>query len=836
MTGPIDQERFARVLSAARELSAEERDEYLRRATRGDPDLLAAVRDRLALEAERSDPPTALDDPRERTLQDTPDHIGPYRIVRLLGEGGMGSVFLAEQSDPIRRHVALKLIKLGMDSQQVVARFEAERQTLARMNHPCVARVFDAGTTDRGRPYFVMEYVDGERITKHCDRFRLSLRERIALFRQVCAGVQHAHQKAIIHRDIKASNVLVQVEERESTPKIIDFGLAKAIRGDDAAQTMLTQTGQILGTPAYMSPEQAADNIREIDTRSDVYSLGVLLYELLVGTLPFSSDDQSPQSAGEMRRRILEDEPSRPSSRVLRLGAVSNELAVSRGESSASLRRKLAGDLDWIVLKTLDKDPARRYDSPAALADDLARYLASEAILAHPPSPWYLATKFARRHRSGVAAAALVALALFMAVAGTAWGIARSAASEREARREAAVRRELAQFLQDVFVASDPREARGQEVTARTLLERAAERIGQLEADPTTKAAFLATIGEVSSNLGHYAQAEPLLRQAVESYRTSLGSSDTLTLDAMEALADAVHLQAEYGEAEQLLKKLIQRRTEVLGREHADTIRAEGSLALLYRNTRRLDEAEATLEPLIARAREALGDRHRETLRLLHYRGNVLRDLLRIEAAVHAYEEALEGREEVLGADHPDTLFTMSSFANALSAGRRYEEAEPLLRRVVDKRSDVLGADHPFTIRSMGELATVQMRTSRFTEAEKTLRHVIECQQGSLPEDHPDLLTSREHLGVVLFEQGRFVEAERKLRDVLERRESLQPGGARLASTYARIGQTYLELGREDQAAAAFRGALEIANSSNAAGDLEAAQMAEKGLASLGSR
>jgi serine/threonine protein kinase len=361
-----------------------------------------------------------------------PERIGPYKIFQKLGEGGMGVVYRAEQEQPIRRRVALKLIKLGMDTKAVIGRFEAERQALAMMDHPNVAKVFDAGATDQGRPYFAMEYVKGIPITEHCDRQRLTTGERLQLFMRVCEGVQHAHQKGIIHRDIKPSNVLVAVEGDRAVPKIIDFGVAKATEHRLAEQTIFTELGQIIGTPEYMSPEQAEMTNQDIDTRTDVYSLGVTLYELLVGALPFDSKDLREAGFDEIRRRIREEEPSKPSTRIGTLGEAATGSARSRRTDVKALRRLLAGELDWIVMKALEKDRTRRYDSPRELAMDAARYLNDEPVSAGPPSAAYRAGKFVRRHRVGIgiAAAAVVLLVTFGVMMG---GLAQRFAAERQA-------------------------------------------------------------------------------------------------------------------------------------------------------------------------------------------------------------------------------------------------------------------------------------------------------------------------------------------------------------------------------------------------------------------
>ena len=345
--------------------------------------------------------------------------IGPYRLIQMLGVGGMGEVWRAEQTEPLHRVVALKLIKAGMDTKAVVARFDSERQALALMEHPNIAKVFDAGATPAGRPYFVMEYVHGLAITDYCDKHRLTIKERLGLFMQVCEGVQHAHQKAIIHRDLKPSNVLVEEVDNKPVPKIIDFGLAKATGQRLTEMTMFTEADAILGTPDYMSPEQADSNERNIDTRTDVYSLGVILYELLVGALPFGSQELRAAGREAMLQKICQQEPPRPSTKLRSLGESAKDAARKRREEPESLERHLRGELDWITIKALEKDRTRRYGSPSDLAADIQRHLQDQPVLAGPPSASYRASKFIRRHTAGLAAVALLALSLIGGMAAT---------------------------------------------------------------------------------------------------------------------------------------------------------------------------------------------------------------------------------------------------------------------------------------------------------------------------------------------------------------------------------------------------------------------------------
>jgi len=709
---------------------------------------------------------STVTDPTPAGASTPSTQIGPYRILEQLGEGGMGAVYLAEQTEPVRRRVALKIIKHGMDTKQVIARFEAERQALAMMDHPCVAKVFDAGSTEGGRPYFAMEYVQGVPITAHCDRQRLTTRERLELFQQVCDGVQHAHQKAIIHRDLKPSNVLVSYRDGKATPKIIDFGVAKAIEHRLTEKTLYTEMGVLIGTPEYMSPEQAEMTGQNVDTRTDVYSLGVMLYELLVGALPFDSRELREAGFDEIRRRIREDEPSKPSTRLSTLdGERSTESAKRRKTDPSTLRRLLSGDLDWITMRALEKDRARRYGSPNELAADIGRHLKHEPVLASPPSTIYRATRFVRRHRIGVA----VAVAAFLLL--VAFAVRERIQANRIAR-EAATAEQVSEFLVGLFEVSDPSEARGKSITAREILDKGAKEIdGTLADQPELQARLMTTMGDVYRKLGLYSQGETLLEQALETRRGLYGDDHPDTLRSMNSLADLYLEQGRYDEAEPLYLVTIETRKRVLGDDHPGTLSSMGNLALLLFRQGRYDEAEPLYLDTIEIQKRVLGDDHASTLGSMGNMASLYLDQGRYDEAEPLYLETLETQKRVLGDDHPDTLISMGNLANLYVDQGRYDEAEPLYLETLEIQKRVLGDDHPDTLISMGNLANLYNDQGRYDEAEPLYLETLETQKSVLGDDHPYRLTSTNNLANLYREQGRYDEAEPFYLETLETQE-----------------------------------------------------------------
>ena len=667
------------------------------------------------------------------------DTIGPYRLLQMVGEGGMGEVWIAEQHEPIRRTVAVKVIKSGMDTRQVMARFEAERQALALMDHPAIAKVLDAGATAHGRPYFVMEYVKGEPITAYCDRQRLSTAERLELFIRVCDGVQHAHQKGIIHRDLKPSNVLVALQDNYAVPKIIDFGVAKATAHQLSAQTMFTELGVLIGTPEYMSPEQAEMTGLDVDTRTDIYSLGVMLYELLVGALPFDPTALRQAGLDAIRRQIREVDPPRPSTRVSTLGEASVEAARTRRTDPARLAGQLEGDLDWITMKCLEKDRTRRYGSASALGEDLDRHLRHEPVRASPPSSIYRARKFVRRHRLGVLSAGLVLIALVAGIAGTSIGMLRAVAAERRASEEAAAARSVSDFLVGLFRVSEPSEARGRTITAREILSAGAAKIDEaLRDQPEIRARLKGTIGGVYVTLGLYKEAEPILLQAVDTQRRISGADHPDTLTAINALADLYWYQSRLAEAEPLYRELAQRFERRYGPEHQRTLKARYDLASVFIMAERNDEGERLARETMEAQRRTLGDEHPDTLSSMNNLQGLYFREQRYSDALPIAQKVLETRRRISGDEHPMTLMSLHNLATIYDGLGRFDEAEPLYLQALAGKRRVQGEMHPATCATRRALGAMYRRQGRFADAEPLLLAAYEGYSRALGPDHPD--------------------------------------------------------------------------------------------------
>ena len=740
------------IVGEALDMPPSRRSAYVESACSGDLSLRAEVESLLAAHADANelshDPITTFSE-----ADGQPTSIGSYHLVRLLGTGGMGQVWLAEQTEPVRRSVAIKLIRAGMYDAVVVKRFQSERQSLAMMDHPTIAKVFDAGATPAGQPYLVMEYVDGLPITDYCDNKKLSIRDRLSLFNEVCDGVKHAHQKAIIHRDLKPSNILVVEVDGKPRPRIIDFGLAKAAVVGVQGETLMTQVGTLLGTPGYMSPEQADPGVQDIDTRTDVYSLGVVLYELLTGFLPFDTNKWKNRRFDDVLRELREADPPLPSTRVSSKACALSTQAEARGTQTRQLVASLRGDLDWITLKALERERERRYGTPAELASDIERYLQNLPVLARPASPVYRFRKYVRRNRLVLGISAGL-LALLVAFAVT------QAFQLRRITRERDRADRITEFVTNMFKVSDPSEARGNSITAREVLDRGSDQIeAGLAGEPEVQARLMETMGEVYSSLGLYKQAQPFLQKALATRRQLLGSDHPDTLRSMDRMARNLERQGRYPDAEALARESIATRQRRLGPEARDTLGAIHQLSAILLSEGRFIEAEQTDRKMIEVCSRVLGPEDPITLNFLANLALSLGDQGRAAESEQLYRKLLDAQVRIYGPEHPETLITMTTLAHTISEEDRYEEADRMLRDGLKIKMKVFGPEHSETLWSMADLGMNLRLSGRLAEAEKLDRETLELRQKVLGPEHPETLMSTTELAETLDDLHRYPEA-----------------------------------------------------------------------------
>ncbi len=849
----MDRQRHARIselFEQAVQRVPAEREPYLREACGGDLDLLNDVLSLLHHDAARSRiedpfgllenqgwlPPPAM----EPETPISPSQRPEYRVVRSLGAGGMGQVFEAEQISPIRRTVAIKVVRAGLGGLDILRRFEFERQALAMMDHPNVARVFDAGLTDSGQPFFVMEYVQGLPITAYCDEHRLPVRDRLELFRRVCAGVEHAHRMAIIHRDLKPSNVLIAEVDGVPVPKIIDFGVAKAAGGSGPRNPLLTVPGVLIGTPEYMSPEQAGGSGEGVDTRTDVYSLGVMLYELLTGRRPFEASVPGEEDSAALRRRIQENEPTRPSTRVARGNDRVADLARRRGVEPRVLARQIRGDLDWIVMRALEKDRERRYPSPAELAADLGRHLRNEPVEAGPPGTRYRAAKFIRRHRVGVSAAASIAAVLMVFAASMAVQAGRIAAERDRVRRANRDLESVVEFQSGMLSRIDPEQVG--ERLIDDLLERAGEarrRRGDPEADVAPAVSRLrdelqdvnatdlasglldreilapsdSTIGERFSgqpaiesrlrgtlagtyfNLGIFDPVESQYRRAIALRDSVFGEDDSLAVQYRSALALLYYRKGRFTEAEPLDRRVLRDWTRLFGPDDAHALAATNILALCLTDLGRGAEAESLYLAALPRARRFLGDDDPVTVTSVQNLGLLYMNRGDLAEAEPYMKEAMQSSSRSLGLDAPRTLKMANTLAGLYTYQGKFTEAESLYQDTLSRRTRSLGRDHVDTVVSEGNLGFMYLAAGRYAEAESLITGCLPRLKLALGATHPNVLITELNLADCYIKDGKYDEARACYLDLYALQAEKRPSWLRaddipyrLASVEARRG------------------------------------------------
>jgi tetratricopeptide (TPR) repeat protein/predicted Ser/Thr protein kinase len=799
--------QVAEAFEAALEVHPDQRSALLAQLNPDDPSLRSEVEALLAEDALQTK--TASSPIGVETL--TGKRIGDYQLVRVIGEGGMGVVFEAEQGQ-LGRIVALKVVKPGFTNAELLRRFERESQVLARLQHPGIAQIYEAGAADAGfgpQPFFAMEFIHGMPLGEYADAHQLNTRQRMELMAKVCDAVEHAHQRGIIHRDLKPGNILV---DEEGQPKILDFGVAR-LTDSDVQATRQTDVGQLIGTLAYMSPEQVTADPLELDTRSDVYALGVILYELLANRLPIQLSQQLPEAV----RAIREEDPTKLS----------------------SISRAYRGDVETMVAKALEKDKTRRYSSAAALATDIHKYLADEPIMARPASMTYQLQKFARRHKALVVAAAAVFTVL---VAGTIV----STTEAIKARRAEQTAQAVNDFLQNDLLAqasastqASPTTKPDPDLKVRTVLDRAAAKIGRrFDRQPEVEASIRYTIGMAYHDLGLYGDAHAQFERALALQRRALGAGNPDTLYTLNVLGYTAMDMGKYPEAETLLSQSLASWRRMSGDANPGTLGAMNNLASVYENQGKYGQAEALDKQALEILRRTYGLEHHKTLDTMNNLALVYADQAKYAQAEALDSQILEIRRRDLGPEHPDTLMVMNNLALVYNSEGKYPQAQTLFRQTVDIERRVLGAEHPSTLASMGNLASVYLSQGQYAQAEAIYRQTLEIQRRVRGADHPGTLITASMLAVVYGVEGKYPQADALFSQVLSicsralgREHPLTLSNlANFAAIYQIQGNYELAQTYAAQALAGRRHALGSENSDtmDSAGDLALAYISER--------
>jgi eukaryotic-like serine/threonine-protein kinase len=711
--------RIKRVFTAALEQRPEKRDAFLNEACGSDLSLRTEVESLLKAHDETDQgfdnpwPPRPLEAAQPRS-------IGPYQLLSKIGEGGMGQVWLGQQTSPLQRRVAVKLIRWGIYDDALLYRFQSERQSLAAMDHPSIAKVFDAGTTPEGQPYFVMEYVAGTAITGYCDGKKLSVAQRLELFIRVCEGVQHAHQKAIIHRDLKPENILVTEVDGKPVPRIIDFGLAKPLGASLSGESTYTRAGTFLGTPGYMSPEQSDSMAQDVDTRADVYSLGVVLYVMLTGVLPFDSRAWMDKPVYDLLHKLHEQDPPRPSTRVVTDRAILTAAAEARSIEPKQLINLLRGDLDWIVMKAVEKDRNRRYGTPLELAEDITRYLAHQPVKARPASISYRLRKYIRRNLIVLGVGAVITALL------AGFAIAQSMQLRKTIRERDRADR-IADLMTGIFKASDPNERLGGTVTAGELLDKAAAQIDSgLSQDPELKTGMMHVIGRAYMYQGLYHRAQAVFEQGIRASSAAGRGESQETLNTMHDLAWAMLQQGDAPDAETLERRLIEEQTRALGASHADTLASISELAFTLCEENKCAEGVILNRDVWEKQKRVLGPEAHATLITMDNLSIMLAEDHQLKAAEKLGQQALDVHLKVFG---PSNLSTINSMVNLGDFQRdlgKDESAKQTFQRALNIEERLLGPNQPETAATRYDLATVLVRSGQVDEALSLLRKSLE--------------------------------------------------------------------------------------------------------------